>query len=264
MTDQPVLFDVSERIATITLNRPDKLNAFTIEMVDLWADRLEEACRRDDVHVIVYTGAGRGFCAGGDISLLMRARSGAGPADRRGEIADHVHRIPRALAGTDKPVIAALNGVAIGAGLDLALMADLRFAAASARFAETYVKLALTPGAGGAYFLPRRTGLAKAFELFWSGDFVEAQEAERIGLVNRVLPDDELMPFVRSFARRLAAGPTLAVRATKRLLRQGLEGDLATSLDLSASIYGVLATSYDHAEAVGAFLDKRDPVFKGE
>jgi len=258
---QPILFEVQDRVATITLNRPDKLNAFTIEMIDLWADRLEDACRRDDVHVIVYTGAGRGFCAGGDISLLMRARAGGGPAERRSEIADHIHRIPRALAGTDKPVIAALNGVATGAGLDLALMADLRFAAESARFAETYARMALTPGAGGGYFLPRRVGLSKALELFWSGDFVDAREALRIGLINRVLPDAELMDHTMRLARSLANGPTLAIRATKRLLRAGMESDLATSLDLAASTYGGLAASADHAEAVSAFLDKRAPHF---
>jgi 2-(1,2-epoxy-1,2-dihydrophenyl)acetyl-CoA isomerase len=258
-----ILFEVAEGVATITLNRPDKLNAFTLEMIDLWADRLEEACRREDVDVIVFAGAGRGFCAGGDISLLMRARSGAPPTERRSEIADHVHRIPRALAQTDKPVIAAMNGVATGAGLDLALMADLRFAAESARFAETYARMALTPGAGGAYFLPRRVGLAKAFELFWDGEFVDAREAERIGLINRVLPDGELMAYTMALAKRLAAGPRQAIRATKRLLRQGLESDLATSLDQASTTYGVLATSGDHAEAVTAFLEKREPRFSG-
>ena len=261
--DRPILFEVSERVATITLNRPDKLNAFTIEMIDLWADRLEESIGRDDVHVIVVTGAGRAFCAGGDISLLMQARSGGGAVERRAELAEHVHRIPRALALTDKPVIAAMNGTATGAGLDLALMADIRFAAASAKFAETYVRLALTPGAGGAYFLQRRVGIAKAFELFWSGDFIDAAEAERIGLVNRVVPDAELMAHTMKFAQRLASGPTLAIRATKRLLRETAEGDVLAALNLSSTTYGMLATSADHAEAVDAFLAKREPKFSG-
>jgi len=261
--EQPILFEVSRRIATITLNRPDKMNAFTIEMVDLWADRLEEAIRRDDAHVIVVTGAGRAFCSGGDISLLMQARSGGGAVDRRAELAEHVHRIPRALALTDKPVIVAMNGVATGAGLDLALMGDIRFAAASARFAETYARLALTPGAGGAYFLQRRVGLAKAFELFWGGEFIDAGEAERLGMVNKVLPDTELMPYTMAFAEKIASGPTLAVRATKRLLRETAETDVFTALDLSATTYGAMATSADHAEAVDAFLAKRPPKFSG-
>lgn len=261
--DRPILFEVSERVATITLNRPDKLNAFTIEMIDLWADRLEESIGRDDVHVIVVTGAGRAFCAGGDISLLMQARSGGGAVERRAELAEHVHRIPRALALTDKPVIAAMNGTATGAGLDLALMADIRFAAASAKFAETYVRLALTPGAGGAYFLQRRVGIAKAFELFWSGDFIDAAEAERIGLINRAVPDAELMACTMKFAQRLASGPTLAIRATKRLLRETAEGDVLSALNLSSTTYGMLATSADHAEAVDAFLAKREPRFTG-
>ncbi|MSO70352.1 MAG: enoyl-CoA hydratase [Alphaproteobacteria bacterium] len=261
--EQSILLGVADGVATITLNRPDKLNAFTVEMVDLWADRLEEACRRDDIDVIIMTGAGRAFCSGGDISLLMRAGAGAPPAERRSEIADHVHRIPRALAQTDKPVIAAMNGVAAGAGLDLALMADLRFAATSARFAETYVRMALTPGAAGAHFLPRRVGLAKAFEMFWGGEFIDAQEAERIGLINRVLPDDELMAFTEAFAKRLANGPRLAIRAIKRLLRQSMDSDLATSLDMASTTYGVMASSADHAEAISAFLEKREPRFKG-
>jgi 2-(1,2-epoxy-1,2-dihydrophenyl)acetyl-CoA isomerase len=261
--DQPILFEVEARIATITLNRPDKLNAFTLDMIDLWADRLEEAIRREDVHVIVITGAGRSFCAGGDIGLLMKAGAGANAIERRAEVGEHVHRIPRALTATEKPVLAAINGPAIGAGLDLVLGADLRFAARSARFAETYVRLGLTPGAGGAYFLPRRIGMAKALELFWSCEPIDAAEAERIGLVNLVLEDEALMPFTRAFAARLAALPTLAVRATKRLLREAAACDLPTALDLTATTYGMLATSADHAEAVDAFLAKRTPAFTG-
>jgi 2-(1,2-epoxy-1,2-dihydrophenyl)acetyl-CoA isomerase len=258
-----VLTTIADKVATITLNRPDKLNAFTIEMVDRWADALEAAIARPDVAVIVMTGAGRAFCAGGDIEILMQARGGGEPLERKAELAEHVHRIPRALSSNDKPVIAALNGAAIGAGLDLALMADLRYAAESAKFAETYVRMGIVPGAGGAYFLPRRVGLAKALELFLTGDTIDAREAERIGLVNKVLPDAELMPYVRALAQRLAAGPSQAIRMTKRALYQSQTMDLAGSLDLVTSHYGLLTQSADHREAVAAFLEKRKPGFGG-
>ena len=164
----------------------------------------------------------------------------------------------------DKPVIAAINGAAIGAGLDLALAMDLRFAAASARFAETYVKVGLAPGAGGAHWLPRLVGSAKALELLWTGDAFDAAEAERIGLINRVLPDDELMPQTMALARRLADGPTLAIRAIKRLVRDGVGGDLRAGLDRASATYGVLGGTADHREAVQAFIEKRPPRFRGE
>jgi len=258
-----ILLSVADRIATITLNRPDKMNAFIVAMIDQWVAALEECVGRDDVNVIVITGAGKAFCSGGDIELLMRARAGGKALDRKNEIAEHVHNIPLLLERNDKPVIAAMNGAAAGAGLDLALMCDIRFAAASARFGETYVKVGLVPGAGGAWILPRAVGVAKALELFWHGDYIDAAEAERIGLVNRVLPDEDLLPETYAFARRLADGPTLAVRMIKRAIYQGQRMDLRPALDMISSHYGIVADSDDHKEAVAAFLEKRKPVFRG-
>ena len=160
-------------------------------------------------------------------------------------------------------MIAAVNGAATGAGMDLALMCDLRYAASSAKFAETYVKLALMPGAGGAYFLPRIIGRARALEMLWTGDFIDSEEAERIGLVNKALPDGDLMPYALAMARRLADGPTQTIRTIKRAIRAGQASDLSTSLDFGASNYGILAMGEDHLEAVDAFLEKRPPKFKG-
>tara|TARA_B100000614_G_scaffold147367_1_gene130802 strand:+ start:464 stop:1255 length:792 start_codon:yes stop_codon:yes gene_type:complete len=258
---QDILLDVEDRVATVTLNRPDKMNAFTVGMVDQWAAALEECAARDDVAVIVVTGAGKAFCSGGDIDLLMRARSGARPLDRKNELAEHVHRIPLLLERMDKPVIAAMNGAAAGAGLDLALMCDIRFAAQSAKFAETYTKVGLVPGAGGAWILPRIVGTAKALELFWSADFIDAAEAERIGLINKVLPDGDLLDHTYAFARRVADGPQLAVRVIKRAVYQGQRMELRPALDMISSHYAIVTDSDDHKEAVAAYLEKRKPQF---
>jgi len=158
-------------------------------------------------------------------------------------------------------VLVAVNGAATGAGMDLALMGDIRYAAASARFAETYVRVGLVPGAGGAHFLPRLVGTAKALELFWTGEFVDAAEALRIGLVNEVLPDEGLLPHVREVASRIAAGPALAIRLMKRAILQGMRNDLRGNLDLVSSHYAVVTASRDHREAVEAFIEKRAPRF---
>lgn len=261
MTDS-IRFEIDGGIATITLNRPDRMNAFTWEMIDAWADALAECRANDAVAVVIVTGAGKAFCSGGDIGE-MRKRGDRTPLERKGELESHVHKIPLALEALDKPVIAAINGAATGAGLDLALMADLRIVAESARLGETYVKVGLVPGAGGAWFLPRLVGTAKALELFWTGDIIDAREAERIGLVNRVVPDADLMTATHALAQRIASGPPLSIRFIKRAVKAGLRSDLRTALDLISSHYAVVSTSADHREAVAAYLEKRKPSFMG-
>jgi enoyl-CoA hydratase/carnithine racemase len=176
----PLLYEVDEGIATLTLNRPDKLNAFNIPMIDAWAEALARARTDPGVRVVVVTGRGRAFCAGGDLGE-MAEKLDAEAFRHKDYLWEHVHRIALTLEDLDKPVIAALNGVAVGAGLDMALMCDLRFAAAEARFAEGYLKVGLVPGDGGAWYLPRLVGVAKALELFWSGEAIDAQEALRAG-----------------------------------------------------------------------------------
>ena len=167
------------------------MNAFTFEMIDAWTAALQQ-CRTDDaVKVVLVTGTGSSFCSGGDI-VEMGDRLEHTPEQRKNELFHRIERIPLALEDLDKPVIAAVNGVATGAGMDMALMCDIRYAAQSARFAETYVKVGLVPGAGGAHFLPRLVGVSKALELFLTGDFIDAQEALRIGIVNKVFPDETL------------------------------------------------------------------------
>ena len=260
MTDH-LRFEIRDRVATITLDRPERMNAFTFEMIDAWVAAID-ACRRDDaVRVLVVTGAGKAFCSGGDI-VEMRERLKNPPAVRKNELYGRIQRIPLALEDFDKPVLVAVNGVATGAGMDLALMGDIRYAAESARFAETYVKVGLVPGAGGAHFLPRLVGTAKALELFWTAEFISADEAERIGLVNKVLPDADLLPYVHALAERIAHAPALSVRFIKRAVLQGMRNDLRTNLDLISSHYGIVTAAPDHREAVEAFIAKRKPVFE--
>ncbi len=260
---EPLLFTVEDQIATLTLNRPDQRNAFNDEMIELWAAALEECHRRPDIQVVVVTGAGRAFCSGGDIGE-MQQRLSEGNSLSQKRFIDRVHRVALILSTMDKPVIAAINGAATGAGMDMALMCDIRFAADSARLAETYVKVGLAPGDGGAYFLPRLIGVAKALELLWAGDFIDAYEAERLGLVNRVLPAAELMSYTYEFARRLAQGPSVAIHLIKRMVYEGLRSDnLRANLDMASSHLAVTTSTRDHREAVTAFLEKRQPKFEG-
>jgi enoyl-CoA hydratase/carnithine racemase len=249
-------FSISEGIASIVLDRPERMNAFTFDMIDAWVSALHR-CRTDDaVKVIVVTGTGTAFCSGGDI-VEMGERLEHTPEQRKNELFDRIERIPLALEDLDKPVIAAVNGVATGAGMDLALMCDLRYAAQSARFAETYVKVGLVPGAGGAHYLPRLVGVSKALELFLTGDFVDAQEALRIGIVNKVFADDALSAEVDKIARRMANAPALTVRMTKRAIYQGMRNDLRTNLDLISSHYAIITATQEHKQLVRSFIAER-------
>jgi 2-(1,2-epoxy-1,2-dihydrophenyl)acetyl-CoA isomerase len=262
LMSEHIKFEALDGVATITLNRPEKLNAFTDDMLGDWLTALDECRVRDDIRVIVITGTGRAFTTGGDISGFA-AIAGKSASAIRARAVDGIQRLPRVLIELDKPIIAALNGLATGGGLDIALACDIRFAAESARLAETYVRVGLIPGAGGAYLLPRIIGVAKALEMFWTGDFIEAHEAERIGLVNKVFPDLKLLDKTYEFARRLVDGPPLAVQLIKRIVRLGLDKDLATGLELAAATLPIVRTSEDHLEAVAASKEKRRPKFRG-
>jgi len=257
-----LLYEVKDRIATITLNRPEKLNAFTHAMIDRWAEALREARDDDGVHVVVVTGAGRAFCAGGDVGRMGEGAEPA-PLDHKHYLWKHIHRIPLTLEEMDKPVIAMVNGPAIGAGMDMALQCDLRIASDEAKFCEAYVKVGLVPGDGGAWFLPRLVGTARALELFWTADTIDAREAERIGLVNKVVPAAKLSGATYELARRIAAGPQIAIRIIKCAVYQGLRTDLRTALDSISSHLAVVRYTEDHKEGVRAFKEKRPPRFSG-
>jgi enoyl-CoA hydratase/carnithine racemase len=254
--------EISEGIATITMNRPEKLNSFTFDMLGQWVEAITETGRRADVRVAILTGAGRAFSTGGDIQGFD-AVAASTPAEIKAEVG-HMQGLTRALVEFEKPIIAAINGYATGGGLDIALACDIRFAAESAKMAETYVRMGLVPGGGGAYLLPRIVGTARALEMLWSADQISAAEAEKIGLVNHVYPDDELLPRTREFAKKVASAAPLSVRLIKKLVRLGAEKDLPTALELAAAGLAVVRKTEDHQEAVAAFKEKRAPVFHGK
>jgi len=259
MEREDILFKEEDGIATITLNCPERKNAFTTEMIDRWIDALQKWRSDPEVKVIVLTGAGDAFCSGAYFAPGRTQPQEAQaqqdvPFQIKSNLWERIHRIPLTLEDTDKPVIAALNGVAVGAGLDMALMCDLRFAAESARFSEGYVNVGFVPGDGGAYYLPRLVGIAKALELLWTGDFIYAPEAERIGMVNRVYPDDQLMAETYGFAKRLVDGPTKVIQMIKRATYQSARVDLRTALDMISSHMGVVRTTEDSRNAMAASM----------
>jgi enoyl-CoA hydratase/carnithine racemase len=253
-------YEVLEGIGLIRIDRPDKLGAFTWAMIDRWAEALVSAQRDDAVRAVVVTGTGRGFCVGVDLDEL--AVVGRDPIDQKRMLAERVHRVVRASADLDKPLICAVNGLAVGAGMDMTLLCDIRLAAESARFGTGYVRIGLIPGAGGAYFLPRLVGTARALELFWTGDLLSAQEAREMGIVSHVYPDDELLGQALGFARRIARQAPIAVSMIKRAVYQSLATDLRTSLDLASSHLAVVQSTEDRTEAMSALSEHREPVFK--
>jgi enoyl-CoA hydratase/carnithine racemase len=256
-----LLYEVKDRIATITLNRPDKLNAFTGPMIEAWARSLGEAQADDGVHVVVVTGAGRAFCAGGDVGRM--GQGAPTPLDHKNQLWENIHRVPRTLEAMDKPVLAMVNGLAVGAGMGMSLMCDVRVASEEARFSTGYVKVGLVPGDGDTFFLPRLVGPAKALELLWTADFIEAADALRLGIVNRVVPAAQLHEATYALARQIADGPQIPIRMIKRLVYQSLRLDLRTHLDLVSSHMAVVRQTIDHAEGVTAFKEKRAPRFQG-
>ncbi len=243
-------------VATFTLNRPAQRNAFTEQMISAWIAAIDEARRDDHVRVVVVTGAGSAFCAGGDLEEIYRTWRGADPITRKHHLWRSIQRVPLGLAEFDKPVIAAVNGPAIGAGCDMALMCDIRLASDRAVFAESYLAVGLVPGDGGAYFLPRLVGLGKACELLFTGRAVSASEAEHIGLVNQVVPHEELTDRAYALAERVASLPPTALQLTKRLIYQGLETNLRTALDLASSFMSHVLPLEETGEAMRAALER--------
>ncbi|MET0703054.1 MAG: enoyl-CoA hydratase-related protein [Mycobacterium sp.] len=257
-------WSVDEGIGTIRLNRPDARNAFTFAMIQEWARLLRNARHDDGVRVVVLTGAGdKAFCSGVDLSSISNSNPDLTPLQRKSQLHDEIHQVSHALADLDKPVIACINGVAVGAGLDMALMCDLRIMSTTARVSEGYVKVGLTPGDGGAYYLPRIVGTSKALELLLTGDFIDAEEAHRIGLVNRLASPESLAEETRAFARSIAQHAPVTVRMIKRATYQSAEVDRRTALDLISSHFAVVAATEDAAEALAAMKEKRTPEYVG-
>ncbi|WP_236787867.1 enoyl-CoA hydratase/isomerase family protein [Amycolatopsis sp. GM8] len=250
---------VAGHIGWIRLNRPDHKNAFTVAMLHEWADAYRSFQRDDDVRVVVVTGHGDAFCAGADLDVLGE-RS---PLEDRRLMTDHVHQVVLAADELSKPLIAGINGVAVGAGLDMALMCDYRIASETARLSEGYIRVGLVPGDGGCHFLPRIIGRSRALRLLWTGEFVDSGQALAWGLVNEVHPSSQLPARLADFATQLAGQPPVAVQLIKSAVRHGERADLRTSLDLIASHQAVARATADSAEAMAAFRDRRVPTFTG-
>lgn len=267
MAYEAILYDVAEGVATITLNKPERLNAFDDHMLTEWADAIRAADADDDVRVVVITGAGRGFCSGMNVAAEASGsgvlRTQATVATRRHSLRDRVHPIPRALIQMEKPYIAAINGAAAGAGMDMATMADIRFASSTARMGMTYVRMGLVPGDGGCYTLPRIVGTQRALDLIWSGRLFNAQEALEMGYVLAVYEPDELMPKVTEYARQLAKGPATALQLAKKLVYRSTNIPFDEHLDMAQMAMFIAQSTEDAREGPKAFVEKREPQFKG-
>ncbi|MFC9682578.1 enoyl-CoA hydratase/isomerase family protein [Streptomyces sp. NPDC056948] len=257
-----VLHATAGQVLSITLNRPETLNALTPDQRDEIVQLLSEASETADVRAVVITGTGRGFCAGADLR-------GAATTDERGvgdvarTLRTGAQRLIAAVLDCEKPVIAAVNGTAAGLGAHLALACDLVLAAESARFIEVFVRRGLVPDGGGAYLLPRLIGPQRAKELMFLGDALTAADAERLGLVNRVVADGELEKTARAWADRLAAGPTRALALTKQLVNASLDTDRATAFAAEAAAQEINMTTADAQEGVRSFVERRNAVYRG-
>lgn len=254
---QTILLEVTDGIAVITLNRPDKLNAFADDMREQLIATLDAVASRVDVRVLVITGAGKGFCSGGDVQHMVGLKNAKAPFTSLEPLLEAGRGILVRLAAFEIPVIAAVNGVAAGAGCNLALAADVRVASTEARFSESFVRIGLHVDWAGAHHLPRSIGTANALDLCWTGELIGAEDALRLGLVQRVWPAAEFAERWRAYARLLADGPQTSVHATKRTLQASLTRTLAQNMDAEAAAQAACWASEDSDEGLRAFVERR-------
>lgn len=265
-----LLFETHEHIATITLNRPNSMNAFSEEMILQWIHALETVRDSETIRVLIVKGNGKCFCAGGDIKAMGAGKGFFESEDdvtstalaRKNSLWKKVQRIPLLLEEIDKPVIAQVHGFAFGAGLDMALMCDIRIVAESTKLSESYINVGIVPGDGGAYFLPKLVGIDQALDMLWTGRVLNASEAKEKGLVTFVVPDEELEEFTNSYAKKLSNGPMATILFMKRAVYQSQTMSLRSSLDYISSAMGIITELPDYQEGVSAVIEKRHPSFK--
>ncbi len=259
-----VLYEQNGRVVTLTLNEPDTRNAMSPAMIVALLEHIERINADLGVGCVILTGAGKGFCSGGNVKSMKDSTANASPTPV--EVARRyqqtIQRVPLAFHGLEAPIIAAVNGAAVGVGCDLASMCDIRMAAADARFAENFLRVGLISGDGGAWYLPRVVGLAKAYEMTFTGRFIDAQEALRIGLVSQVVDSDKLLEEAKAMALEIAAQPIHSLRLAKRLIRDSQEVSLPISLGMASSMQALAHHTGDRKEALSAFMEKRVPVFQ--
>ena len=262
---ETIRFEITDRIATLTFNRPDRLNSFTEQMhqeVRTALDAVKAGRADGTVRVLVITGAGRGFCAGQDLADRSVTADNA-PPDLGTSVEKNYKPLVMTLRSLDLPVICAVNGVAAGAGANIALACDLVFAARSASFIQAFCKLGLIPDTGGTWILPRLIGTARALGLALLGDKVSAQEAETMGMIWKCVDDEALLSTVQAVAAQLANGPTFGFSQTKKALWTSSTRDFSSQLDLEGEMMRSCGQSHDYREGVAAFMEKRSPVFRG-
>jgi enoyl-CoA hydratase/carnithine racemase len=263
LVSNTVVLSKEDYIAKIILSRPERLNAFNRQMEDELIEALANVHEDRDIKVLVLGGAGRAFCSGGDVSENMAEEYG-GTAQKISDTFHHIYNgIILQLFNLDIPTIGMINGLAVGLGFDLALACDIRIGSENTRFMVGFTKMGLTPAAGGAWLMPRVMGLAKAIEFIYTADFLEAEEALRLGVLNRVVPAAALEKETTALARRIGENSPLANRLAKLQLHKGLNTDLGTALEMGSTCQAICLTSEDTREALTAFQEKRKPVFKG-
>jgi len=263
MTYESLIYEVKDGIATLTLNRPDRLNALGGTLREDLFDAVTRSAADPEVRVMVVTGAGKGFCSGGDVKAMGEAKAGQRERPLIEKIAPSRDRTLLAMREAPQPIIAAVNGAAAGAGMNLALGCDIRIASTAAKFTQAFVKRGLHPDWGGTYFLPRVVGTAKACEMIFTGDVIDAAEALRLGIVSRVVAPEELMPTAYELARRIAAGPPVAIRLAKRSIYANEDLDLRAALQNETMAQNICFETEDATEGIRAFGEKRAPAFKG-
>ena len=260
---EDVIFSRDGQVEVITLSRPDMMNCFNNSMLYELSRRFAELHQDDECRAVVVTGAGRGFCTGADLTGGGARADAATPMGMR--LSTHVYSsVIRAMVTMEKPVIGAINGDAAGAGCNFALACDLLIASEKARFIQVFVRRGLVVDMSGTFFLPRLIGLAKAKELAFSGEAIDAQRALDLGLVMKVVPEDELMDEAMEMAHKLAQGPTRAIGMIKRMLNRSFESDLETALEMEATMQGIAVSTPDVVEGITSFLQKRPPKFTGK